>query len=307
MTRGLSRIEIEQEMNPILSTDESFAVVADQLSSSTPAAVGKLGTIEFQLVQFAVMTRKQNLPIPSTFLLPLTRNAGMFPPTQETAKEMADLLLRAVMEMTAVSPWYKPEEECALYNIFNRKAARVALQGLECFLSPDPAHWWTARLAPGTRVLVISPFSSTIRAQIPHLDKIWAARPGLWSSQLQFHCIGFPLSFGIQSPEEQRHMLTAYGNSVGLLRAIQEEMDKVEYDIAIVGVGIHSLPLVAHAKRSGKRAIHTGGGTQIYFGIRGGRWDTMEPFTSFYNEHWVRPAAEERPPYLGAVEGGCYW
>jgi hypothetical protein len=295
-------------MNPVLSETDSFVAVARQLTDpTTPAAIGKLGTIEFQLVQYRVMTRAQNAPIHPGFLLPLTRNAGMFPSTQETAKEMAELLLRSVMEMTAISPWYKPAEEIALYNIFNRTADRIALQGLECFLSSDPAHWWTARLAPGTRVLVISPFASTIQSQIPHLKEVWAARPGLWGDGVEFRCIAFPLRFGIQSPEAQRQMLATYGSSTGLIAAIQEEMDKVDYDLVIVGAGIHSLPLVAHAKRQGKRAIHTGGATQLYFGIRGGRWDTMEPFLSFFNDAWVRPSADERPPHLQTVEGGCYW
>lgn len=294
-------------MNSILPMEESFQKVAQQMTGPTPVAIGKLGTIEFQLVQYRVATRKQNLPIHPGFLLPLTRNAGMFPCSQETAKDMAEILLRAVMEMTAISPWYKPDEECMLYNIFNRTASRIALQGLECFLSPNRADWWTAQLPAGTRVLVISPFSSTIQSQVSRLEKIWSARPGLWAPGLIFSCISFPLSFGIQSPIEQARMLEIYKDSPGLIRAIQEEMDKVEYDIVIVGAGIHSLPLVAHAKRSGKRAIHTGGATQIYFGIRGGRWDTMEPFTSFYNEHWVRPSEGERPPHLISVEGGCYW
>ena len=291
----------------ILDTNASFVAVATQMTGPTSAAIGKLGTIEFQLAYYRWMTRKEDTPIPEAFLLPLTRNAGMFPPTQETAKIMADLLLRSIMELTALSPWWKPQEELGLYRIFNRTATRISLQGIECFLSPKPADWWTGQLPAGTRVLVISPFSSTIEKQVKNLDAIWRARPGLWAPGIQFKCIHFPLSYGIQGPEEQRRMLATYGSSVGLLEAIQAQMDAQEYDIAIVGAGIHSLPLVAYAKQRGKRAIHTGGGTQLYFGIRGGRWDTMADFQPFFNEHWVRPSATERPPMLATVEGGCYW
>lgn len=297
-------------INPfILDASESWAAVALQMTSPTSAGIGKLGTIEFQLAYYRWMTRKQVPvpPVPPALLLPLCRNAGMFPPTQETAAAMADLLLRSVMELTAVSPWWKPQEEMGLYSVFNRTATKVALQGLECFLSPNPRHWWTGQLAAGTRVLVISPFSSTIELQVKKLDAIWRARPGLWAAGLQFKCIPFPLSFGIQSADGQAEMLRKYGDSFGLLADVQAQMDAIEYDVAIIGVGIHSLPLVAHAKRRGKRAIHTGGGTQLYFGIRGGRWDTMAEFQPFFNEHWVRPSADERPPGAGTVEGGCYW
>lgn len=293
----------------ILDVSESWDTVASQMIAPTSAAIGKLGTIEFQLAYYRWLTRKQSPlpPVPEAFLLPLCRNAGMFPPTQDTAAAMADLLLRSVMELTVVSPWWKPQEELGLYSVFNRTATKIALQGIECFLSPNPRHWWTAQLSAGTRVLVISPFSSTIENQIPKLDKVWRARSGLWAPALQFKCIPFPLSFGTQSSEEQATMLAKYGDSFGLIAAIQAQMDATEYDVAIIGVGIHSLPLVAHAKRRGKRAIHTGGGTQLYFGIRGGRWDTMAEFQPFFNEHWVRPSADERPPGATTVEGGCYW
>lgn len=297
-------------MNPhILDISESFAAVATQMVSPASAGIGKLGTIEFQLAYYRWMTRNQSPqpPVPSAFLLPLCRNAGMFPPTQETAAAMGDLLLRSVMELTAVSPWWKPQEEFGLYSVFNRTATKIALQGLECFLSPNSRHWWTAQLAAGTRVLVISPFSSTIEGQVLKLDAIWRARPGVWAPGLEFKCIPFPLSFGIQSTEGQAEMLRTYGDSFGLLTAIQAQMDATDYDVLIIGAGIYSLPLVAHAKRQGKRAIHTGGATQLYFGIRGGRWDTMADFQPFFNEHWVRPSTDERPPGAGTVEGGCYW
>jgi hypothetical protein len=294
-------------MNPVLSSNDSFAAVVQQMTSPTSAAIGKLGATEFELVHFYLIAKKRNAPLHADLLPMLTENAGMFPSSLETAKQIADLLLRSVMEMTAISVWYRPSDEISLYNIFNRTAQRIALQGLECFLSPNPADWWTAHLAAGTRVLVVSPFASTIRAQVPHLKEIWAARPGLWANGLHFECMAFPLSFGVQSPEIQDQMITTYRDSIGLIHAIQEEMDKIDYDVAIVGAGIHSLPLVAHAKRQGKRAIHTGGATQIYFGIRGGRWDSQEPFITFFNNAWVRPVAEERPAHFQRVEGGCYW
>ena len=136
-------------MNPyILDISESFAAVAAQMASPASAGIGKLGTIEFQLAYYRWMTRSQSPPppVPPAFLLPLCRNAGMFPPTQETAAAMGDLLLRSVMELTAVSPWWKPQEEIGLYSVFNRTATNIALQGLECFLSQALRQFWRGYL-----------------------------------------------------------------------------------------------------------------------------------------------------------------
>lgn len=88
---------------------------------------------------------------------------------------------------------------------------------------------------------------------------------------------------------------------------MKSEMDKVEYDVCILGCGAYGLPLAAHAKRTGHVAIHIGGGAQMLFGIRGRRWDDDEFFKPLYNEYWTRPSEKETPKTAQQVEGGCYW
>lgn len=54
-------------------------------------------------------------------------------------------------------------------------------------------------------------------------------------------------------------------------------------------------PLAAHVKRTGKKAIHLGGGLQLLFGIRGKRWDMRDEYKSLMNEYWIRPSEDETP------------
>jgi hypothetical protein len=88
---------------------------------------------------------------------------------------------------------------------------------------------------------------------------------------------------------------------------MQREMNRRTYDVLIVGAGAWSLPLVVHAKRQGKWAIHLGGATQLLFGIRGGRWDGNAFLQKIYNDAWVRPGPADRPETLKRIENGCYW
>lgn len=289
-----------------LEGDDAFAKVYSQLTGETPAAIGKLGTIETELAYFRFKTRKAANPIQihPQMIQTLCRNAGMFPPTQATAEKMADELLRSLLQLDSVPIWWIKEQSRELFGVFARAASYVSLQSLECFLSPNPEHWWTAKKA---RVLVISPFTESIQAQVPHLDKVWAQRPGFWSSESTFTMLKFPLSFGVQDSSVQSYMIQTWTNSVGLIQDFQKKMDAIDYDIALIGVGIHSLPLVAYAKQKGKKAIHLGGATQLFFGVRGGRWDTMKEFQPLFNEHWIRPSVEERPVHFEQVEKGCYW
>jgi len=102
-------------------------------------------------------------------------------------------------------------------------------------------------------------------------------------------------------------MLSTWTDSLGLLEDLKKQIAASDADVVLIGAGLYSLPLMAHAKINGKKAIHLGGATQLFFGIRGGRWDTMPDFQKFFNEFWVRPSSDERPANNILVENGCYW
>jgi hypothetical protein len=91
------------------------------------------------------------------------------------------------------------------------------------------------------------------------------------------------------------------------LADMQRQMTAIDFDVALIGAGAYSLPLVVHAKKLGKVGIHMGGAVQLYFGIMGGRWDKNPAIQSFVNESWVRPLPEDTPPNNKLIEGGCYW
>lgn len=89
---------------------------------------------------------------------------------------------------------------------------------------------------------------------------------------------------------------------------MESVIDKVDYDVALIGCGAYGMPLAAHCKRMGKKAVHLGGALQLLFGIRGNRWETEQDiYKQFMNEHWVRPLESERPKVALNVENACYW
>ena len=85
-------------------------------------------------------------------------------------------------------------------------------------------------------------------------------------------------------------------------------INAIDFDIAIIGCGAYGMPLAAHVKRIGKKAVHLGGQTQLLFGIKGKRWETgHDKIKSMFNEHWVYPSNDERPKNFISVESGAYW
>ena len=91
-------------------------------------------------------------------------------------------------------------------------------------------------------------------------------------------------------------------------------MDKIDYDIALIGCGAYGFPLAAYAKKTGHQAVHIGGSLQLLFGIKGKRWEKSGCYTIHCNYEdllknpaWVRPSeydsvqlrnAEDSSPYL---------
>lgn len=57
------------------------------------------------------------------------------------------------------------------------------------------------------------------------------------------------------------------------LEYMKTEIDKVDYDICLIGAGAYGFPLAAHVKRQGKQGVHLGGALQLLFGIKGKRWE----------------------------------
>jgi hypothetical protein len=87
-----------------------------------------------------------------------------------------------------------------------------------------------------------------------------------------------------------------------------KDISNIDFDIALLGCGSYGMPLGNYIKKELKKsAIYVGGGLQLYFGIKGKRWDNSPDITKFYNEYWTRPSQEETPELGKYVEGGCYW
>jgi len=90
-----------------------------------------------------------------------------------------------------------------------------------------------------------------------------------------------------------------------------DEISTLSFDIALISAGAYGLPLATGIKSSGRISIHIGGVMQLFFGIRGGRWDPVSnqyPFLSKYeSDAWVRPTMDETPVWSRSVEGGAYW
>lgn len=149
---------------------------------------------------------------------------------------------------------------------------------------------WTEGLE-GKKVLVVHPFKKTIEKQHQKREKL-----------------------GIMPPLEKLEVVKAvqtladnedsrFESWFEALEYMKKEIDKKDFDIALIGCGAYGMPLAAHVKSKGKQALHLGGGLQLLFGIKGKRWEGKIET----NENWTKPLKEDFMQNYDKIEGGCYW
>jgi hypothetical protein len=156
---------------------------------------------------------------------------------------------------------------------------------------------WTSALR-NKRILIIHPFSKSIEKQLLLRKRLFPNSD--WLPEAEYSVLQAPQTLSASNSAE-----TWTTN----LAKLKQDVSKMEFDIALIGCGAYGLPLGAFIKERGKIAIHVGGALQLYFGIRGLRWDkelkqTIPPECLQY---WCWPDKSEIPIESRKVEGGAYW
>jgi len=271
----------------------------NKFKDSEGFACGKIGNCELLCIyNYFFCQHKGIIPIQwSPNVVEETyNNTGVFPKTEEARIEFINQITNDLKDIDALAWWsmFNMDFEARYIKKHSPNCELIDLQSLEPFYSGSP---WTEHLE-GKKVLVISPFTDTIQKQYKIKDKIWKDYRILPDFELL--TIKHQHSPGIDKPSK-------YNSWIEMIVDLKAQIDRVGYDVMLIGAGASALPLVAHAKRSGKKAIHLGGPLQLLFGIKGGRWDNGDIGKVFYNEHWTKPSLDETPEKFKNIEGGCYW
>ena len=231
--------------------------------------------------------------------------AGFFPTTDDNLSRFSQLMLEdskivdAIAVFNPVKRWLPKITSYIPKNV--EYFPRVSF---DSFILDNP---WT-RVLEGQKILVIHPFAELIESQ-------YAKRELLFDNPAvlpDFELITLKSVQSIGGVTEQ-----GFSNWFEGLDWMIKEIDKITYEIVLIGCGAYGFPLAAHAKRTGHKAVHIGGTLQLLFGIKGKRWEDSKYGTVYGlpegsysqlmdNPSWVRPE-EYRTKQSENAEGACYW
>lgn len=220
--------------------------------------------------------------------------SGFFPENSLLAEKFVDMMKEAMREADLCGTLLAPFDEYFMNQYLPADSKVMFLPHVDPTGYEQPWTW----LLKGKKVLVVHPFTETIQRQYQRRELIF---PG-WDILPEFELITIKAVQTIAGQKDER-----FQTWFDALNYMTEEIEKIDFDVALLGCGAYGMPLAARIKKMGKQVIHEGGGLQLLFGIRGKRWDGMPEAQKLFNEYWVYPSENETPAGSGKVEEGCYW
>jgi hypothetical protein len=305
--------KITQTVEYFNNPDADASLIYETLMSNQPAMIARFGANELNvyLNYLSVTANKHSLTkfiqgmeyewIWNKGQLALFRDvAGFFPLTEPNLHRFGLLFNEDIKELDVLASWLR-QEQLISSKLINVK--KINLLNLEPFWSNF--NW--CRCLENKKVLVIHPFDNNIKNQFKKKEY-------LFNKQIlpDFELITYRPVVSLAQNK------TLFKDWFEALDFMKNEIDKLEYDIALIGAGAYGFHLAAHIKRSGKKAVHIGGALQLLFGIKGKRWENPNygvkewgiPYGSYsnlMNENWIRPGIENIPKDSHLVESSCYW
>lgn len=293
--------------------------IYDLLSSGKPCMIARFGTTEINCINnYLCVHSKRNYFLKCLdYITDYTHTpwwnkdhfhimsiySGIFPECQDTAERFSERYLKDIPEIDLLVSHQYYEK----FMPIRSGIPRIQLEMLYPFFVERP---WT-RYLKGKKVLVVHPFEDTIKQQYAK-RKLLFDNPDILSDFELITLKAVQTVAGNKSEFKDWFEALAY---------MEMQIDKIDFDIAIIGCGAYGMPLAAHVKRIGKQAIHMAGGTQLLFGILGKRWteqyqgfwhyrpgiDINIDYRPLFNEHWCFPSDKDTPKNSNVVENSCYW
>lgn len=276
-----------------LSVLDGINKIEELIENGTPFMVARFGSNELEAMTqgYAI-----DLGIRKTFskrcIDYMRVLAGFFPSNEQELKKFSILMQDSLKYVDLIGVWYNPNEDYFIkYCMPNAEVTPIA--------AINELHKNKSWMSPlrGKRIVVVSPFKDTILHQ-------YSRRELLFSNPNYLPKFELRVVKAIQTAANERN--DRFEDWFEALQYMYDEVMSEEFDIALLGCGAYGFPLAAKIKAAGKSAIHVGGGLQLLFGIKGGKWDGTGT-EDFYNDFWVRPSINETPKDYKKVEDGCYW
>ena len=296
-------------MNITLGIDNFVKNITASFTSDHPFFLGRIGGGETNLAKYFTELKESN-PTQSSLktafesdlmiklMMKIMRNYGGFygePNVESDFKfcEYYTSLYKSFDAATLAGPdvnsyYIKPQmtypyndpQKKELYDKFIQK----------CFIPNIPLAWYTniemvtpflnafKTFALDKKILVIGPFAQSIKAQYPNLNKLFH---GYTFPSFELITYQTPITYNDNNVPYMSFPHESWFETVDIMC---KDISKIDFHIALLGCSTYTLPLGAHIKSMGKKAIYMGAILQVCFGVMGSRWIDQEYYLTNKDE-----------------------
>ncbi len=276
---------------PILDASAGTEYISNLINTDEPFMLCRLGAEESRTVYKWI----KHKPYEERNIHNIKFNAGVFPNDVGSIDKFCSVYSDSVKCANGIFTWGCVGEAALIKKYAPRDVKLLELRTNFVLFLDEP---WTISLE-GKKVLIVHPFAETMRNQYEVRDKLFGKKCLPTFASLEF-------IRAVQSSAGESEYID-FPSWFDALQYMEDEIEKKDFDIALIGAGAYGIPLAAHIKSMGKQAIHMASDLQVLFGIRGKRWDNWPEWASHFNQYWVYPSDEETPKRRNIVEGGSYW
>lgn len=279
----------------IIDLQTANDIIRSKILGKVPFVAARFGSTELSATWIFDFPFKYSERKKQSVLIHMKLYSGFFPENEKYLEHFSSIMKEACKQVDLFGVWFNPMEDYMIKN-YGSQSEISHLRSLEPWYANVP---WTMALE-NKRVLIIHPFSETIRKQYNNRREVLFEKKSILPEFKQLYTLKAVQTIG-------KNVDDRFGSWFEALEWMYREAMKVDFDVAIIGCGAYGFPLATKIKMAGKQAIHMGGATQLLFGIKGRRWDTHPIISKLYNEYWVRPDKKDKPEGADCVESGCYW
>jgi hypothetical protein len=170
-------------------------------------------------------------------------------------------------------------------------------QALEPYYHMNDNRYRFNEIIKGKKILIISSHINTIKKQLGK-NKILFKKPIFEDNTFIF--VKPPITFAGNHKDIE---WTFYYEQLK-----KDVINIGHFDLALVACGGYGMPICNFIKKDLKKnSFFVGGCLQIFFGIKGHRWNINNNVNCLYNEHWINVLEEDKPSNYKMIENGCYW
>jgi len=299
----------EQFKIPLITRRDFINDLKAATEKSIPFAAARIGHSEEHWMYYPILlsreTNKTKIRVFERYLrFHGFSQAGIFPSEPSFYLKYNNYYVESVKNLDGLGLILNPvmtPEIIRFYNLTNRLTYYMDL--IPDRSIPSNQNNCYLQYFEGKKMLIVCPFADFLkeRATKEIFEGVWSKTGKKWFYPQSVDSLEFPYGFASETYRK-------YPTALELFEYIANEVEKKDFDIALIAAAGLTIPIAVHVKRLGKIGISFGGDLQLFFGVMGKRWREQELWRKeHFNDWWIDMPAKYRPKKYEICDSGAYW